>query len=81
MREKRKAVRQVGVQKRGQNLVKLGRWPLFLLPVGQNWLCQRCSRRAAEKDGGDGKDAAGTSDGRRRIHKGGSGQKEKTGRK
>ena len=41
-----------------QTLGKIGRWLLLRLLLRQWAWCQRCSRMTAEKDGGDGKDAA-----------------------
>ena len=86
--EKEKECRKRDGRPRARHaLGKSGRWPFLLLLLEQKWLvCQRCSGRTAEKDGDDGKDAAGSSgkkgaDARRRLHKGGGSQKEKTGLK
>ena len=63
-------------------------WEVAFSPfaAGVEWAmcCQCCSRRTAEKDGGDDEDTVGSAgkqkaDGWRRFHKGGGNQKEKTG--
>ena len=63
-------------------------WKVALSPFAfgaELAMCQRCGRRTAEKDGGDGKDAGSSGKrrqmGRRRFHKGGGSHKEKTGLK
>ena len=65
-----------------QNFEKFGKWLFILLILGQTWLmCQCCSRRTAEKDGGDHEDAAGGASEREQMGRGDFANVEKTRRR
>ena len=77
MRKERSARRE-----REANLEKI--WEVALSPFAAGAelaMCQCCSRRTAEKDGGDDEDAAGSAGKRKQLEhpKGGGTQKGKTG--
>ena len=63
-KERKKEARRPKVR---QTLGKTGTCPSPFDSGAQLAMCQRCTRRTAEKEGGDGEDAAGTSGKRRQM--------------
>ena len=57
-KEKESKRREIRLKAR-QTLEKFAKWLFLFLPLGQNWECvSAAAEGTAEKDGGDGKDAA-----------------------
>ena len=67
-RKEKESKRREKRTKARQTLGKFGKWRSVLFAVGTELaMCQCCTRRTTEKDGGDGEDAAGSACKRRQM--------------